>query len=553
MTGSRNWTDSTTNDIFYDGLDAAGYLRWLGDRSLGDQHLLPQFLHEFTHHWCFQSLVGSTLALAELRLTTLTAAYPDGRSIWARDLLGHRYLSHLMRPLGEGMAQLAEFDLRPMGDEFHPATPLGVASLCFSVTHDHIFRSTMMQFLRNSPAVLERKASLYLRPFEVNDGYLPGYMAVKNLAFSMIGRGDNVPLEMFLTYLRSYFWDDPAYTKILFSGELDGAKVAAAISQRFRERMFTLFTATDVPERIRSFWASWQPHDPMLCADELDVVPADYAEAYEQLGLFERHYLQLLRHDPEAVETATGLSATALADLLPDLAVTRRFAPIATTEVEVSGNGDVVMGIPLPPGRHRLRVFTPTTGSVLALTAEDAEGEVRLLRVWHLGPDAEVDEETLLHYPRCVTSLSEVMPRLRERFVAGGLPVVDSPALEDFTKGIYDDALDLYTIAAAARIPGHDRMTAARSMLRATGLREIFRNDVTAIRLVAAMSLIGDRLELIRPDLAGFTYGLISLAQSYFLPDEDHASLQHRLDRIVARDPDALVLKAIEDDLVIFV
>ncbi|MEV6305337.1 hypothetical protein AB0M02_38395 [Actinoplanes sp. NPDC051861] len=144
------------------------------------------------------------------------------------------------------------------------------------------------------------------------------------------------------------------------------------------------------------------------------------------------------------------------------------------------------------------------------------------------------------------------MPRLRERFLADGLPVIDSPLLETLTREIYDDVLDLYSVAATARVAERERATAARNRLRATGLRSIFGRDVTAVRLVAAMSLVGDRLAMITPDLAGDTYGQLMLAKLYFLPDEDDASLRACLDGVVARDADSLVLAQLEDRLVIF-
>src|SRR5262249_15877105 len=144
-----------------------------------------------------------------LRLAVFTEAYPDGRAIWARDFVAYRMLTNLLRPMSEGLSQMAEYDLTHISGDAHGGTPLGAAVLCFSASGDAIFRHQMVQTMRHSQEMLDRKASLYLKPFEVEDGYLPGYMAAKNAAFAMMARGYNVPIEVFLAYMRSYVWDDP--------------------------------------------------------------------------------------------------------------------------------------------------------------------------------------------------------------------------------------------------------------------------------------------------------------------------------------------------------
>src|ERR1019366_7875612 len=196
--GSRSWTDTATNSIFFRGLDSSAYLRWLTRRDMRGVHLVGQFLHEFTHHWCYRTLLGATLAVTELRLSLFTEAFPDGRAIWARDLVAYRTITNLLRPMSEGLSQMAEYDLTHIDDEAHAGTPLGASVLCFGAGADDQFRHAMLQMLRHSSELLDRKASLYFKKFEVEDGYLPGYMAAKNAAWSIIGRGYNVPIEVFL-------------------------------------------------------------------------------------------------------------------------------------------------------------------------------------------------------------------------------------------------------------------------------------------------------------------------------------------------------------------
>ena len=568
MHGSRSWTDISTNSIFYHGLDAASYMRWLAQKDLNSDHLVPQFLHEFTHHWCFQSSVGATLALTELRLNTFMEAYPDGRSIWARDLVAHRCLSRLFSPLAEGLAQLAEFDLTHIDESFNAATPLGVASLCFSQGSEDVFRSWMVQALRRSPEVLERKASLYLKAFEVDDGYLPGYMAAKNVAWSLIGRGYNVPIEVLLAYMRSYFWEDPIYTNIMVSDIFDGSKVASAIERRFRERFVYLLMSPDIPGMIKSFGEKWSPTAPGNCAEELGVPFGEFDVARTRIGQLEGNYLQLLEKDASAVEHCTGLSSGHLRQLLLDLAHARKFALIGEATIRVRDDGSISIATDDPtiaegksfkfpeqsslhPGLYELQAIVPTFGSVLALTAKDESGDVRVLTWWGSGEsEINLEQTDFIKYARNTSSVSSVITHLRDRALSNGIGVVKSQALDELTQAISSSALDIYAIAAAPRLKGpSNRISAIRESLRNDALASVFRNDVMAIRLIAGMSLLAGSMELLQNDV----YGLISFVRFYFFEDTPMSELQSRFDFVLANDGESIVLTVIEDTALIFV
>ena len=82
--------------------------------------ILPTFLHEFMHHWCFHSPVGQALAASFLEGRQFAVVSSscgdldhDSDDYWnaAHDLLRFRVANALLRPFSEGMALFAEHDL----------------------------------------------------------------------------------------------------------------------------------------------------------------------------------------------------------------------------------------------------------------------------------------------------------------------------------------------------------------------------------------------------------------------------------------------------------
>jgi hypothetical protein len=65
--GGSSWTDPISNAVILKGFNSSAYLTWFFSRTVKIESALPQFMHEFTHHWCFNSFVGQALALVRLR------------------------------------------------------------------------------------------------------------------------------------------------------------------------------------------------------------------------------------------------------------------------------------------------------------------------------------------------------------------------------------------------------------------------------------------------------------------------------------------------------
>jgi hypothetical protein len=138
----RSWTDLITNmtqlsavrvDQDFDAL--------MGWGSLPPQ-LLPGFLHELTHHWCFLSPVGFALATLQLRArrsgVLLSSGHGDRDELSNRlfaDLARYETVSTMLRPLAEGLALFAEFDAMTGPESSVISLPGQLASVFYGRDH----------------------------------------------------------------------------------------------------------------------------------------------------------------------------------------------------------------------------------------------------------------------------------------------------------------------------------------------------------------------------------------------------------------------------------
>ena len=243
----RSWTDAITNATLFAGFDSLQYLNWLENRPASVNDALPQFLHEATHHWCFDSIVGNAMAL--LRMRARRACAPDSSNPIAalhlqEDIVRYEAATTMMRPISEGLALFAEFDLRLGPSQVISAT-LGSALNCFGFAADerarsleqHMERAVHQLLLqtRSQWQFIERKAHVFAHPYECGEGHLAGYMAVKALHTLLISRCPALEdRDLFLSFLRSYLYDDPGFALTILSDEQNSAnRIASYVYSRF--------------------------------------------------------------------------------------------------------------------------------------------------------------------------------------------------------------------------------------------------------------------------------------------------------------------------------
>ena len=236
---------------------------------------LSAFIHEATHHWCFRLPVGTAFAL--LKWDALAAARrhlersrgADADATRAFDM-ACRYDAFVeaQRPLAEGIALFAEFDVRPSSEVTRHFMPLVAVSSLFGprmrgASDDPIFRgreeqllAMVLEHVREQTETVERKTNLLVQPLDVErGGYLAGYLTVKTLWQSAMSLnpalGDS---ELFLWYLVAWVYSDFGLVAHLLDDDLRGVEGGQEVA-RYYFRRVVAFLETDHRRRLDEFIA----------------------------------------------------------------------------------------------------------------------------------------------------------------------------------------------------------------------------------------------------------------------------------------------------------
>jgi hypothetical protein len=249
----RSSVDLTTNQMVLSDFDATSYLQWLEGRPVQGSAVLANFLHEWTHRWCFHSLVGSAVSLVKMRAAARQLA---GRSAFD-DYVRCMTATRCLEPLAEGLALFAEFDTYPGKSPWLSQT-LTATLLYFTPdlkAGPLLPLEGLLQDLRRNPVLLERKAGIYACP--AASPYLLGYLSVKSLWCQMAAACDALnDRELFLSYLRSYFYDDPGLVLAIVSPARGEVRAAEQIANHLNSRVRDLLSFDVLSKRVDLWLAS---------------------------------------------------------------------------------------------------------------------------------------------------------------------------------------------------------------------------------------------------------------------------------------------------------
>lgn len=301
---SHTWaTHAVTNRTLLSGLYIDRYVQWLGNRTIAIDPVVPEFLHEVTHHWTFDSLVGGTIALLVLQakrhaFATRCATYEQQYYVFDR-LMRATVASTILRPLTEGLALFAEYDAVPKKSP-QISTALLAAIYCFGlpvrVDDDGLFPwKATLQLIRRSPEFCARKASVLQRRFSCEDAYLPGYMTVKSLWTTAVQRSDRFfDTDLYLSFVRRFFFEDPRFVTAILDPGVKEVQAAAQIVDYFIRRS-NEFLASDVNQALDEWLATFGNSPEELTFANLmpgiGATAADYELANERMiPLWTAHY-----------------------------------------------------------------------------------------------------------------------------------------------------------------------------------------------------------------------------------------------------------------------
>lgn len=239
--------------------------------------VVPKFLHEATHHWCFSSTVGTAIAALAMRsqieaVKATEAESDDDRSLWERRALedGARATAavELLRPLNEGFGLFSEFDLAPWHRNPVQPPPIRWAIMFYGRDPGRGERRETMAApfgralahvgsVRATSAVRRRKASLLAEPLScaADGGYLSGYLVLKNLWRFLGAHHDRFRSpDTFLVFAYDFFFEDEELVQVLLDPTIDAPDSLTRIAHHVRQRLMQAYEQSTI-DRLEPFFA----------------------------------------------------------------------------------------------------------------------------------------------------------------------------------------------------------------------------------------------------------------------------------------------------------
>jgi hypothetical protein len=272
---ARSLTEYITNQTILSSTELESVLPQLVQPEESLPHsILPTFLHEATHHWCFSSLVGTTLSLLALRGRLRALQAIEATSSHEREGLERsaaEYLTRadvtreLLKPLAEGLATFAEFDAMPTLRAPAIPAPLRWAVQMCARNVLTLKRDTVEWVSRRNDATMKTVGALLTaraewgvrdrridmlqqplsccraplgQPSRGKEGYLAGYLTVKNFWRRVVPLSPTLELsDFYLLFLYEYFYEDATLSRLLLDGTLRAPESLAPITYHMRDRL----------------------------------------------------------------------------------------------------------------------------------------------------------------------------------------------------------------------------------------------------------------------------------------------------------------------------
>lgn len=303
----QGWVDVPSNVITQNVLPVFDAIAALGSENALPTKFLPFFMHEFTHHWCFNSSVGTALVLLQQRALLLMRAPNLATSDGVQRLLYDsvlRYLaaSQALMPIIEGLAVFSELNAIP-GACRSISSPASWGTMLFvrraesEPTDVEGWKQAWRRVTRNhrtSAEGIERKKLLLLTRLEGpgRGNYLRGYLAIQTLHREAHGKSSLFDDgDFFVTYARHVFFNDHHLAALLLTDRLSGRQWLAKFLKSLNQRI-ECFSRSDLDAHAREL-------DKLVSSSSDDAVALSSATFVESgsLSRFRKQYDQWME-DP---------------------------------------------------------------------------------------------------------------------------------------------------------------------------------------------------------------------------------------------------------------
>jgi hypothetical protein len=478
----RSFVDLTTNQMVLSDFDAGRYLEWVTGRPVQGSAVLANFLHEWTHRWCFHSRVGSAVSLLKMRAA---GRHLVGRSAFD-DYVRCMTATRCLESFAEGLALFAEFDAYPGKSPWLSQTLTATSSYFAPELKGGplLPLEGLLQELRRDPVLLERKAGIYAMP--ASSPYLLGYLSVKSLWCHMAAACDALnDRDLFLSYLRSYVYDDPGLVLAILSPSNGEVQAAERIANHLNSRVRDLLCFDALSERVDRWLASAEE-------SHIDVasIGATCHQSEQAMFLFEQSLVADVQDD-RSETLAAWMLMTLEERTVCLIGLTRVFVRPST----IADKLDLAL-TPEGPSIYRIAGSVKSyerDGELFIFGTSNAHGMIVLLRV---GRDVSLissfgecsDAEVALAKRHVLNKLSseslheELRASLENSGVVSTVWQIISPQVNAAINAIYGP---LSTLNAT-----EERWREAFEGLQQMGVFSVLDEDATLTRALAAIGLV---------------------------------------------------------------
>ena len=305
----RSWWDVVGANVFLADVNLQSDVEYLIRGQSPSTRWLPGLLHEGMHHWCYDSVLGLSIALlhARARQRILHAAHTQlSKNEHAKlldDIVRARAAEAFLKPLSEGLALFMEFDARP-GATDASSLVMQLAALFFVDVQAVISErgtkiapkldeaiTRVLKDMRLSEQMVTRKTNLFTHPLNCHSGgYLAGYLLVKTMQnFALLQSSVFADSDFFVTYVRAFIYEDFGLVAALLDQSNTGETVANSFCVAVQRR-WSIFVHSNLKRDATTFLeALVKGDDPEDRALALPGRPEDLS-----LG---RHHFEALLQD----------------------------------------------------------------------------------------------------------------------------------------------------------------------------------------------------------------------------------------------------------------
>jgi hypothetical protein len=503
INADRSWTDAITNKVVLRGMDGTAYLKWFAKRETKIDPVIPQFMHEFTHHWCFNSSVGQATAFLWMRAAFLGLfKKPTSEHDAVLDISKYTACTMLLKPITEGLALFAECDTYS-GQSNVVSEVILALQMCFGfppLEGEHgqdLSIQALLQATRMTPDFLsDHKARLYFKPFDIDDAYLPGYLSIKTIHSRLKLRvpGFFDP-DLFLSFVRTYFYEDSLLVEALLSDEKNEVRAAEAVARRINLRVAELIEDEKLAQRVERFEKSIADGQPELAmTEDIAITSEDRSRVKDKIV---GAAADLIRDVPKENNSMMLAAAVILSSIQ-----LRRFMAVAAVPIEMSGNVDGSLDVLSVDGEKLAAIRSDQTASAAGRQREllvviDASAncmfqvikgidDVRIVKKFG---SSDANHEDLLRFVATRDLIQEGADIFEDECASlikeSGLAVI----LNYITRNTVRIAMELYLSVATLNVMDKD-LDRVKGLLLEQGLRPFIHDDVTLARVLAGVGLV---------------------------------------------------------------